>query len=116
MWGPFTIVYHAGEVSWLKESMMNAPKNHRQSEARLANQDTGREEQEMSAPVTPGKSKLNGAFQEIKTTLEEIEMKLAVDINNLRTILSKGLVAKALGGVERKIRGRRPISGEGRRN
>ncbi len=78
---------------------MNAPKNHRQSEARLANQDTGREEQEMSAPKTGIQSNLNGAIQGVKTTLEEIEMKLAVDINNIKTILSPGLAAKVLGGL-----------------
>ena len=78
---------------------MSAPKNHRQRAPRLANQNTGREEQEMSAPATLGQSKLNGAIQGVKTTLEEIEMKLAVDINNIKTILSPGLAAKVLGGL-----------------
>ena len=62
---------------------MSAPINDLQKESRITNQNTFREGQEMSAPENRGQSKLNGAFQEIKTTLEELEMKLATDINNI---------------------------------
>ena len=82
---------------------MSAPRNDKLKESRIANQNTCREEQEMSAPASRGQSKLNGAIQEIKITLEELEMKLATDINNLKTILSEGLrlktTATILGGL-----------------
>ena len=82
---------------------MGALSNHIQSESRIANPNSVREEQEMSAPATQGQTKPNGAFQEIKMTLEELEMKLAVDINNIKTVVSEGLrlktTAAILGGL-----------------
>ena len=78
---------------------MSAPNNHLQNESRIAKQITFREGREMSAPANRGQSKLNGAIQEIKTTLEELEMKLAVDINNIKTRVSEGLKVKTTANI-----------------
>ena len=78
----------------MKESMMNAPKNHRQSEARLANQDTGREEQEMSAPKTGIQSKLQAAFQETWKDEEKIEMWITSNISKVKAWVSQSLATR----------------------
>jgi len=52
---------------------MSTPSNHLKNESRLTNQNTVREEQEMSTPLSLGQSKLNGAIHEIKTTLDQEE-------------------------------------------
>ena len=56
----------------------------------------------MSAPTTLGHGKLNGAFQEIKTTLEELEVNIAMSINNVKephsVSMTEQTLAKVLGG------------------
>ena len=64
--------------------------NHITSESNEGNQNTLREEYEMSAPTTRGPSNLNRALQGIKTTLEEIEMKLVSDMKNMKNKVSEG--------------------------
>lgn len=53
----------------------------------------------MSAPVTRGQNELRVIYEKLLKIQEEIEMKLALRIIEVKTILSKGLATKMLGGL-----------------
>ncbi len=78
---------------------MSALINHKQSESGITNQNMLREENEMSAPATRGQSKLNLALQEIKSTLEELEMNFALNMKNIKTVVFESRRMKASASI-----------------
>jgi len=69
---------------------MSAQISHLNNESEKVNQNTYREESEMSAIENLGPSNLNGSLQELKATLEGIEMKLVSGMKNIKNILFEG--------------------------
>ena len=53
----------------------------------------------MSAPVTRGQSGFRIIYEKIVKVQEEIKMKLQIRMTDVKTILSKGLATKLLGGL-----------------
>ena len=80
---------------------MSAPAVQNQGKIRTGDQKplTFREERKMSAPVTRGQSELRVIYEKFLKVQEEIEMKLALQMTDVKTWLSKGLATKAPGKI-----------------